>query len=190
MAAVTAILKIRHNGRDITGRDDERPENVPIRAWRQIMKSVFLKVGRHWHETYLPLHFSKAAYYRYPEAYTRRTDAYFKRWFVRNPDLKKEEKQAAVARARAEHNPLVFRGTLREMSRHAVARAFQTRVTITIPTPAYVTQHPRGARINMYAEMSAVNRQEYESLTGIAQRQTDEGMRRFVERRELPDLFG
>jgi len=184
---VAAVLTIRHNGRDITGADQDRPENIPIRAWRQIMKHGFKEAGLYWHKNYLPLHFTRAAFFRYPEAYKPRTNSYYARHHLPEK-VKKADRPAAIAAARAKHEPLVFRGTLREMSRHATARAFQTRVTIRIPTPKYVRQRPMAGQPDIPAELGAVNSQEVETLTAVVQRTIDADMRAFVTNRSLPDL--
>ena len=43
------------------------------------MKAALHVALKHWHHQYLPLHFSRAAYYRYPGVYAARTRNYEKR---------------------------------------------------------------------------------------------------------------
>lgn len=187
--SVVSVLKIRHNGRDITGRDEDRPENVPVRAWRQIAKHSYFTAGSYWHENYLPLHFTRAAYFRYPEAYKRRTNAYYRRHHV-DRETPRNEIDSAVRQARVDHKPLVFSGTLRDLSKHATAKAFQTRVTIRIPTPPYVGRRKAtGNQPDIVAELSAVNSQEHAALSALVQRTAEGDLQRYADSKTLP-AFG
>ncbi|MEP3481621.1 MAG: hypothetical protein ABJZ55_20430 [Fuerstiella sp.] len=186
---IAAVFRVTHNGRDITGRDDERPENVPIRAWRTIMKSGYVKAGVYWVENYRALRFSKAARFRYPKVYKRRSQAYFRRHLI-DKTLPHDQQSDAAKAAEAKHRPLVFTGTLEAFTRQATVKAFQTRVSIQIPVPNYVTKRVRGGRVDMWAELTAVNTEEQNKLTAIVSEQVDRATENFLKTRTLPSLQG
>lgn len=177
--------KLMVNGVQVTGKDEDRPAYIPIRAWRQIMKYVMLTVAKTWHSRYLPLHFKRTAYFRYPGVYKRRTNAYFLRNFVKSG----EDKNTAVEAARAAHNPLVFTGTLQQATQLAVFRAYQTRATIKIEKLYYVNKRPSVSQPDMLAELGFVNSQESTVLRSLGQTTLTEAIRNFAATRQLPTLI-
>ena len=182
---IHAVIEIKSNGKNITGRDADRPEHVPIRAWRTIMKHGYAAAGEHWHRTYLPLHFTKAAYYRYPQVYQRRSLGYFLRHHVDQGSRK--ERLAAARVAAVDPQPNVFTGRLRELSRIMALRAFQTRVTVTVQVPSYVKTVRKGSsRADTVRELTYVNSQETESLARVVERDVNRNLQHFVKTKQLP----
>lgn len=105
----------------------ERPEGVSIRGWRDIAKSGMLAVGVAWDKLFKMVHFGADAARRY--GYTPRTFAYKRR------------------RLRVHGVPLSvdlrWSGrTLADVRRRQAPRPFPSRVTIDMPTPAYVRMRP------------------------------------------------
>ena len=105
----------------------ERPQGISQRGWRDIAKSGMLAVGTAWDRLFKMLHFGPDAARRYN--YVPRTAAYKRR------------------RLRIHGVPLSvdlrWSGrTLADVRRRQAPRPFPSRVTIDMPTPAYVRMRP------------------------------------------------
>lgn len=105
----------------------DRPAGISIRGWRDIAKTGMLAVGVAWDRLFKMLHFGADASRRY--GYVPRTAAYKRR------------------RQRVKGIPpsvdLRWSGrTLADVRKQQVPRAFPSRVTIDMPTAAYVNMRP------------------------------------------------
>lgn len=199
------VVRLKVNGRKISGADGDRPDLVPIRAWRRIMKHGMMTMGRHWHEKFLPLHFGPKAARRYKGAYQPRTTEHV----LRKRGISKSDINSRMAGAPSERgarrrfrervkNQLVseaggrdylrFRGTLQQLSKNATFRAFQTRVNVEIPAPAYVKSKRYPNSPDMMHELSAVLPSEVQELERVAQDTIDQSLQQFAATRQLPQI--
>ena len=178
------FVKITVEGRDITGRDEDRPAYIPIRAWRQMMKGALAAGAQQYATVYLPLHFTKAAYYRYPQEYRVRTEAYFLRNHIPGGTTK-DNQAAAVAAARRAHNPGVFTGRLRLHTQLAVLKTVQQSVSVRIASLPYLTKKPRPGRVDLLAELGAVNSGERVAIQRIVQQTLLKVMKQYQKTRTV-----
>ena len=112
----------------------EKPSDVTVRAFRDLLKGAWQAVGEWWDKEIKPRHLDADAADRY--GYQPRKDFTLKR-------------KAAIAK----HSPRVLYGGKRPLiwsgrTREAVLltqipRAFPTRMTIEMPTPKYVQMNPK-----------------------------------------------
>lgn len=139
---------------------DDRPPDVGIRKFREISRDGMAEVGNLYETAFKMRHFEEGASSRY--GYRPRTEGH------------KKKKARAVARRSFKISPdanrdLIMSGALRRAvgMRH-VARAYPTRVTVTMPTPSYAQMKPkRGNMPNLGAEITAVTGDEYAQMQKV-----------------------
>jgi len=98
VAASTFQMDLMWRGKRINN-PDERPEGIPVRAWRTILKHVNLTMAAHWHKQFLPKHFGPDAARRYKGVYKKRSARHRQR---------KERSRKSVAKTDRDY--LVFSG--------------------------------------------------------------------------------
>jgi hypothetical protein len=104
----------------------DRPSGVGIRSWREMAKAGMFAVGMAWQRYFKMLHFAADARSRY--GYKPRSAAYRRR----------KEKKGVPG-----FLDMVLTGdTRRDLSRIQVPRAFPTRVSLVMPTAAYIQMRP------------------------------------------------
>lgn len=104
----------------------ERPAGVGIRSWREIGKAGMFAVGVAWDRYFKMLHFAPDARSRY--GYKPRSAAYRRR----------KAKKGVPG-----FLDMVYSGdTRRDVARMQLPRAFPSRVSIVMPTAAYVQMRP------------------------------------------------
>lgn len=176
----TLKLEIKYRGKVINS-PDSRPEGIPIRAWRQILKFTNLAMGQYWHKHFLPMHFSVEAKRRYQgNVYAPRSDRHKQR---------KERQRGLAAKSKNEY--LVFTGKLRELTtRGATYRVFPTRVRIHLATPHYVYKRPKPGKPNIHAEVTAVNAAELRTLRQVGRKVLVPAIREYRRTQSLPSGAG
>lgn len=182
---LSQYVQLEINGRVIAGHDDDRPGGMPIRAFRVIMKHVMQTIAYKWFNDFLPSHFERTAYFRYPGTYKKRTASYFARHF-KEPGLTAAE---VIAKQRRIHEPMVKTGTLRAATQHAVIRAFPTRASIKIAKPHYLRKRPVPHQPDMVAEIKVVNSQERRVLDRLGNETLTANINHYNRTRQVPTLI-
>lgn len=136
------------------------PQRVINKAQRKALKVA----GKYWHRKYLPLHFKRAAYHRYPKAYKKRKPI---SW--RDPQSAKRASAAARplydtgrAMTRAMTSPL--------LSAWGGFRSTRTRATVRFEIPGHVLLI-RQWGYEPVKELTAWNPQEGRKLADIVAQQ-------------------
>ena len=161
MAASTFQLKLMWRGRVINSPAD-RPEGIPVRAWRAILKHVNLAMAIHWHRQFLPRHFGPQAARRYRGAGVYRP---------RSPRHRQRKDRQRGLAATSDRDYLRFTGELeRRVTQEAAFRAFPTRVLIHMPAPLYISRRPRKGQPDIHAELTALNAEELKELRQVGVR--------------------
>lgn len=159
------------NGRRISGHDRDRPEYVPIRAWRLIMQDAVMVGGKLWHTKFRPLHFGEGAKVRYQTAIAKR----------KTPPRRARGPEDSTGKA---YN--VFSGGLRRLTANAVFRAFQTRVTIRMPAPPYVKKRPAANQPSIHEEVTVTLPSEEAEMRSVTAARLRENLIRYRNTKQLP----
>lgn len=134
-----------------------KPQEVSIRAHRNMTKAAHRVQGLYWHVNYLPKHFLPSAKTRY--RYRRRTMKTTKR------------KQQLAARGKVQMGgtvDLVWTGRTRErLGEFATLREFPTRVTVRMVGPDYLRTNYRAHRPNLKGEITATVNEERKQLAKV-----------------------
>jgi hypothetical protein len=125
----------------------DKPEDVTVRGWRDLLKAAWLAVGTWWDREIKRRHFEPYASSKYKHQF-------------RTP-LTRNRKRKLAARRQVEEGgtrDLVWSGATRRAVMQAhIPRAFPTRMTIDMPTPSYIQMRPRKAnRPNMGEELTTI----------------------------------
>lgn len=159
MADSAFKVELTYRGQ-VINRPEDRPEGVPVRAWRAILKHTNLTMAQHWHKMFLPKHFGPEAGRRYKGVYKKRTSGHERR----------KERQRGLAAANG-RDYLRFTGRLEQRVTQQVAfRVFPTRVRIHMASMFYIPKRPKGNRPNIHAELTAVNVEELKVLKQVGRR--------------------
>ena len=159
MAQQTFQMELMWRGKRINDPDD-RPEGIPVRAWRAILKHVNLSMAHHWHREFLPEHFGEQAARRYKGTYKKRSAKHRQR---------KERSGKSVATSGRDY--LVFSGKLRErVTRQVAFQVFPTRVKISMASTSYISRRPRKGQPNVHAELTALTVGELKVLKQLGAR--------------------
>ena len=159
MADSTFKLEIKWRGQ-VINRPEDRPEGIPVRAWRTILKHVNVSMAAHWHKHFLPLHFGPQAGRRYKGAYQKRSAEHVQR---------KERSRKSVAKSGRDY--LRFTGGLeRSVTRNVAFRTFPTRVRVHMAAPHYIAKRPRKGQPNIHAELTAMAAEELKVLKQVGRR--------------------
>jgi hypothetical protein len=150
------------------------------RQYPEIMKRLYLELAEHWHQVYRPLHFSKAAYFRY--GYKKRS--------------------RKTRQSKGHDIPLVNTGESRRMASIPDYRGTSKGARVVMRVPAlnfkgdWIPKREAdgatvlrwvGPRMNMREELQRTNRQEVQSLKLLAGR-TLTGLIKSVRSRRVMKL--
>lgn len=178
MADSTFKLELKWRGK-VINRPEDRPEGVPVRAWRTILKHVNVSMAAHWHKHFLPKHFGPQAARRYATAgvYQKRSAGHVQR----------KERQHGIA-ASSGRDYLRFTGGLeRSVTRNVAFRAFPTRVRVHMAAPHYIAKRPRKGQPNIHAELTAVNVEELKVLKQVGRRALLAAVNQYQSAGTLPE---
>lgn len=138
----------------------EKPLDITVRGWREILKTAWRAVGDYWEEHFKMRHFGPDAPGRY--GYKYRSVNY----------LRKKWRYGALfpwSIHDSGQTLLVYHGKLRAAvrPRHA-PRAFPSRVTVEIPGPRYLQMTPRqSGRPNLGEELTRITDEEKAELEAV-----------------------
>ena len=203
--AFPVTIRLMWRGKVIRG-DNDRPEGVTIRAWRSITKAANRAMGFEWHTKFFPLHFGSGALRRYgSKVYKVRSTI----WLARklkifaadvnriaqvSPGDNKEERQRKRMMARQQLveqaggvNYNVYTGTLQQMTRTVIMRAFPGRFRLEMPTPSYIPGRRRDpTQPDIRAELTHMLSGEADHLRKIGQRVLTQSVRQLLKTGSLP----
>lgn len=203
--AFPVIIRLMWQGKVIKSEAD-RPEGVSIRAWRSVAKASFSAMAFYWHDNFLPLHFGTNARRRYGgEVIQPRSSG----WLARKlgifaadinriaavmPGDKPEDRQRKRQEARQKlisaaggTNYNVHTGTLQQMVKTAIVRAFPGRFRIEMPMPGYIPGRRRNPKDpDIRAELTALLPSEIDTLQQIGQRVLVQTMRQVLATGRIP----
>lgn len=203
--AFPVILRLKYKGKPV-GSDADRPEGVTIRAWRSVTKSANRAMAYHWHEQFLPLHFGNDAARRYAGSFKKRTN----KWLMRKNNITRNDVEKAmpdgawslpgVARQKAYAQTLdtlikqkggieynVHTGTLREMVKTVIFRAFPSRFRLEMPVPSYIPGRRRDpSQPDIRAELTTILPGEVSELQKIGQRVLTQMMQQVLSTGRVP----
>lgn len=131
----------------------DRPPDVAVRKWREIMRAAHTDQGEYWHREYLPGHFKPNARFKY--RHKRRTRKYLER--------KRRLAQKGIVQDGGEVD-LVYSGLMRELMSVATIRGSASRATLTMQAPRYVTLNPQSNQPHKAAEVTRVTQEEAKRL--------------------------
>lgn len=203
--AFPVVIRLKWKGKVIASEAD-RPEGVSIRAWRQVAKTSFRAMAYHWHEHFLPLHFGSNARVRYGgENIKSRTTLWLAKklgifaadvnkianvkpsdnWQVRNTKKMLARQKLVAAKGGANYN--VHTGTLQQMVKSVVVRAFPGRFRLEMPVPSYIPSRRKSPKDpDIRAELTTMLPSEIETLQKIGQRVLVQTMREVLETGRVP----
>jgi len=143
----------------------EKPGEVTVRAWREVLRNAMTEVALYWHRVMAPRHFRDDARGRY--GYLPRTKKYEKgRQKKGKPDL---IFSGATYRAVVQGTPQI--------------RAFPTRANLHYDTEDYIQMHPVGSSKmpNLGQEITRVMPDEGIELGRMAAASVEQGIQRLME---------
>jgi len=203
--AFPVILRLTWKGKVIQSEAD-RPEGVSIRAWRVVAKSSNRAMAYHWHENFLPLHFGSGARVRYGgDVIKQRTS----KWLARKLKIhasdvnrvagisptdtipqrtrKRQEARQRLVAAAGGANYNVHTGTLRQMVKTVIVRAFPGRFRLEMPVPSYIPGRRRSATDpDIRAELTAVLPREAAAMQKVGQRVLTQMMQQVLSTGKIP----
>ena len=198
-------IRLTYGGKEIKSEKD-RPEGVSIRAWRTVTKAAFSAMAFHWHENFTPLHFGSKARVRYGGENIKQRST---KWLARklgifSTDVRKiagvmpgdtipqrtrkmqEARQRLVA-AKGGANYNVHTGTMRQMVKTAIVRAFPTRFRLEMPMPSYIPGRRRSQLDpDIRAELTTMLPGEIDTLQKIGQRVLTQKMQQVLSTGRIP----
>jgi hypothetical protein len=203
--AFPVVVRLSWQGREIRSEKD-RPEGVSIRAWRDIAKASFSAMAFFWHDNFLQLHFGSNARVRYGgEVIKQRSSKWLARKLkisntevrasanVQNddtPQVRQQKMQVARQRlvsAAGGANYNVHTGTLRQMVKTAIVRAFPGRFRIEMPVPGYIPSRRKNPKDpDIRAELTVVLPSEIEALQKVGQRVLTQTMQQVLSTGRVP----
>jgi len=203
--AFPVVLRLKYKGKPV-GNDADRPEGIAIRAWRVVLKTANRAMGYHWHENYLQLHFGSGARRRYGgQNIKQRSTAWLARklkifaadinrvaqvspsddQFTRRRKRQEARQQLVAAAGGANYN--VDTGTLRDMVKTAVFRAFPSRFRIEMPVPGYIPSRRKDfTQPDIRAELTMILPSEVKELQKIGQRVLRQAMQQVLQTGRVP----
>lgn len=134
---------------------ETRPADIGRDPWRIIMRRAHQLMGEHWHQQFLPDHFTPQAKFRY--RHQLRTRGYLKR----KPSL-----PDVIMGGQVDN---VVTGYMMEQLKSSKAiRAYPSRVTIKMHGPRYVTMRSWKIRQpNKAKEIATVTADQKKTLAGV-----------------------
>lgn len=203
--AFPVYLRMIWQGREIRSEKD-RPEGVAIRAWRVVTKKSFSAMAFFWHDNFLGLHFGSNARTRYGgQVIKQRTSKWLQRKLkiastdVRNganiqsgdsPLVRQQKMQVSRQRlvsAAGGANYNVHTGTLQQMVKTAIVRAFPGRFRIEMLVPGYIPGRRKDPKDpDIRAELTVVLPSEIEALQKVGQRVLTQTMQQVLSTGRVP----
>lgn len=203
--AFPVVIRLKWKGKVIKSELD-RPEGVSIRAWRDVAKISFRAMAYHWHEHFLPLHFGTNARRHYGgENIKQRSSVWLARKLgifaadinkiagispsdtIPQRTRKRQEARQRLVSAKGGANYNVHTGTLQEMVKNVIVRAFPGRFRVEMPMPGYIPSRRRNPKDpDIRAELTYVLPSEVETLQKIGQRVLVQTMREVLATGRVP----
>lgn len=203
--AFPVVLRLIWRGQPVRSEKD-RPEGVSIRAWRAVAKASFSAMAFFWHDNFLQLHFGSNARVRYGgENIKQRTSLWLQRKLkisarevrvaaniqkgdslqVINQKLQASRQRFVSAAGGANYN--VHTGTLQQMVKTAIVRAFPGRFRIEMPVPGYIPGRRKDPKDpDIRAELTVVLPSEIEALQKVGQRVLTQTMQQVLSTGRVP----
>ncbi len=144
-----------------------RPAGMSKRDFNAAMKAMYLELGRHWKETYLPIHFTAKGARRY--RYTPRAG----HGLNLAGKVGRGSYLSTKKRYKGHTDPLVWSGTSRDMAlsqSRVTSNRFRAAVAIRAPALNFKRQRRDGTAIDMTEEVKAITQTEAKEMARFAGR--------------------